>query len=41
MIERYRDQPPAEDQHGGSHLGGAAVDDKKDDKQETEKRGDD
>ena len=34
-------EPPAKDQHGGSHLGGAALDDKKDNEQEAEKRGDD
>ena len=41
MKQRYRREPPAKGQHGGTHLGGAAVDDKKDDEQETEKRGDD
>ena len=41
MIQRYWRQPPAKNQHGGGHLRGAAVDDKKDDKKETEKRSDD
>ena len=41
MIQGYRYEPPAEDQHGGPHFGGPAVDDKKDDEQETEKRSDD
>jgi hypothetical protein len=40
MKQRYRQQPPTEDQHGASHLWGAAVDDKEDDKQEAAKRSD-
>jgi hypothetical protein len=40
VKQRYRRQPPAKDEHGGAHLGGAAVDDKKYDEQETEERGD-
>ena len=41
MKQRYRRQPPAEDQHGASHLRGAAVDDKEHDQQEAEKPRDD
>ena len=41
MIQRYRREPPAEDQHGGGHIARAALDDKKDDEQEAEKRSDD
>ena len=41
MKERYRRQPPAEDQHRGSDLCSAAVDDEKDDQQETAERSDD
>ena len=41
MKQRYRRQPPAEDQHGASHLRGAAVDDKEHDQQEAEKPSDD
>jgi hypothetical protein len=41
VKQRYRRQPPAQDLHGGTHLGGAAVDDQKNDDQETEERGDD
>ena len=40
MIEGDGSEPPAERQHGGAHLGGAAVDDKKYDEQETEERSD-
>lgn len=41
MVERYRDEPPAEHQHGRGHLGGAALDDEEDDEQQTEERGED
>ena len=41
MIEGDWREPPAERQHGRGHLGGAAVDNKKDDEQEAKKRGDD
>lgn len=33
MEQRNRDEPPAQREHGGRHVGGAAVDDKKDEKQ--------
>ena len=40
MIESDGREPPAKHQHGGGHLGGAAVDDQKDNEQEAKKRGD-
>ena len=41
MKQGYRQQPPADDQHGASHLLRAAFDDKDDDSEEAEKRSDD
>ena len=41
MKQRDRNKPPANRQHSVAHLGGAAVDDQKDDEQEAEKGGDD
>ena len=40
-IERYRQQPPAELQHGARHLCGPAVDDQDDDNQEAANPSDD
>ena len=41
MKQRYRQQPPAEEQHGARHLRGPAVENKEDDKQKPENPGDD
>ena len=41
MKQGDRNEPPAEDQHGGRHPGRAAADDENDDNQKAEKRGDD